>query len=56
MMDNEKTLIDNMRALILKMGHVIRQLDEDCEHIEYWTNDGTDQGGEYVPALEEIEE
>jgi len=25
---------------ILNMGYIIRTLDEDCEYLEYWTQDG----------------
>lgn len=31
---------DKLVALILEMGHVIRSLDEDNEHLEFWTQDG----------------
>ena len=27
-------------ALCLEMGHTIRSLDENCEHLEEWTLDG----------------
>lgn len=29
-----------LRSLILDMGRVIRYLDEDNEHLEFWTQDG----------------
>ena len=35
--------------LIKQMGAVIRELDENCDHSEYWLNDE-----DYVPALEQI--
>lgn len=29
-----------LRELVLEMGHVIRSLDENHEHLEFWTQDG----------------
>lgn len=29
-----------LRSLILDMGRAIRALDEDNEHLEFWTQDG----------------
>ncbi len=41
------TLITDLRGRfakanknLLEMGHIIRRLDENCEYIEYWTQDG----------------
>lgn len=30
----------DFRSLVLEMGHVIRSLDENHEHLEFWTQDG----------------
>jgi hypothetical protein len=30
----------DLRSLVLEMGHVIRSLDENHEHLEFWTQDG----------------
>lgn len=32
--------ITRLRSLVLEMGLVIRTLDEDHEHLEFWTQDG----------------
>lgn len=32
--------IRRLRALILDMGRVIRRLDDEHEHLEWWTQDG----------------
>lgn len=37
---------EKLAELVLEFGHVIRWLDEDCEYLEYWTQDG-----EYVSDL-----
>lgn len=29
-----------VKELLLKMGHIIRHLDENCQYQEYWTLDG----------------
>ena len=29
-----------LRSLVIEMGRVIRVLDEDNEHLEFWTQDG----------------
>lgn len=29
-----------LAKLILKMGHIIRRLDDSNEYLEYWTQDG----------------
>jgi hypothetical protein len=46
--------IEKLEALILEMGHVIRSLDEETIHCEYWTMDGNENGPEYVHALLDI--
>lgn len=30
----------DLRSLVLEMGHVIRSLDGNHEHLEFWTQDG----------------
>lgn len=47
--------IDAMRALIVKMAAIIRELDENGDYPEYWLNDGNADGGPYCPALEQLE-
>lgn len=37
---------DQLADAILAMGHIIRHLDEGCEYLEYWTQDG-----EYIAFL-----
>lgn len=32
--------VERLRSLVLDMGTVIRQLDEDHEHLEFWSQDG----------------
>ncbi|KKL87965.1 hypothetical protein LCGC14_1929430 [marine sediment metagenome] len=32
--------IKDLKEKVLESGHIIRQLDENSEYIEYWTNDG----------------
>jgi hypothetical protein len=46
--------IEKLETLILEMGRVIRRLDEETIHDEYWTMDGTENGPEYVHALLDI--
>lgn len=45
------TEIARLRKLVLEMGHVIRSLDEEGDHVDYWTNDGNEHGPEYNSAL-----
>lgn len=36
----EPSEVERLRSLILEMGRAIRALDEDHEHLEFWTQDG----------------
>lgn len=38
----EEALRENerLRSLVKDMGHVIRTIDDDSEHLEFWTQDG----------------
>ena len=47
MNDTEK--LNAAIALIKEMGYIIRYLDENATHTRYWTNDGTNEGNDYVP-------
>jgi len=48
------TTEQRLRALILKMGHIIRSMDVGGDFIEYWTNDGNEHGPDYNVAHEDI--
>jgi len=48
-MDDKQKLIEAL-DLIKVMGAIIRQLDENSAHSEYWLNDG-----DYVPAAIELQ-
>jgi len=37
---------ERLAELVLELGHIVRKLDEDCEYLEYWTQDG-----EYISDL-----
>ena len=37
---------ERLADLVLVLGHIVRRLDEDCEYLEYWTQDG-----EYINDL-----
>ena len=51
---NKDQKIAKLEALILKMGHVIRSLDEGPFQYEYWAFAANENRPEYVPALDEI--
>lgn len=58
--ETKKNVQDNLPLvnailLIKTMGAVIRNLDTENSFCEYWTNDGNENGGQYVPAAIEIE-
>ena len=38
---------EDMKKMILEMGHIIRKLDENNEWLEYWTQDG-----EYISGID----
>ena len=37
---------ERLADLVLELGHIVRRLDDDCEYLEYWTQDG-----EYISDL-----
>jgi hypothetical protein len=53
-MDNNEKLIEAL-DLIKVMGSIIRQLDEDNHHCQYWLNDGNENGPDYVPAAKDLQ-
>jgi hypothetical protein len=52
-MEQKQGLIEAI-DLIKVMGNIIRTLDEENAHCEYWLNDGNENGPDYVPAATEI--
>ena len=50
----EMIQLQSALALIKEMGAIIRYLDENAAHCQYWLNDGNENGPEYVPAAVEL--
>ena len=56
MSENGKDVrIEEYRTLIIEMGRIIRHLDEGCEWVEWWTNDGNEHGPDYNHGLNRLE-
>jgi hypothetical protein len=56
-MDRQPSIVDvliDVQKLMLDMGRTIRALDEDCEHSEYWNQDGEYIADDRYRALEAL--
>jgi hypothetical protein len=54
LMNNDERLKE-ANDLIKTMGAIIRQLDQNNAHCEYWLNDGNENGPDYVPAAKGLQ-